>query len=92
MAKKKKITIDDLAIMVKVGFDEIGERFDEIGERFNKIDKRFDKIDDKLKEHDLELEKINLKFSNVAWDIDVREHKRRIEILEKNALKSKRKG
>ncbi len=36
---KKKITLDDLAEMVKDGFDSVDERFDEVQKRFDRIEK-----------------------------------------------------
>lgn len=48
---KKNITIndvakslDDLAILVKKGFDEINNRFDGVDKRFEQVDKHFDRI------------------------------------------------
>lgn len=37
--KNKKITIDDLAIMVAKGFSKVDERFDKVDERFEKVEK-----------------------------------------------------
>ncbi len=53
-SKTKKITIDDLAIMVANGFSSMEERLDfkidglrdEMNERFDQVDKRFDRIED----------------------------------------------
>ena len=39
--KKTKITIDDLAVMVAKGFEQVDKRF-------NKMDDRFDKMDTEL--------------------------------------------
>lgn len=36
---KKHVTIDDLAGMVKRGFDAVDLRFDKVDERFNRIEK-----------------------------------------------------
>lgn len=47
--KEKKtitsITLDDLAGMVKRGFDEMSTRFAAVDERFNRVDKRFDRLE-----------------------------------------------
>jgi len=49
MAKTKKMTIEDLAIMTKNGFDEtaknMNERFTRVDERLDGIDKRLDIIE-----------------------------------------------
>ena len=50
----KKMTIEDLAIMVKRGFDEtatealVNKRFEAVDERFDGIDKRLDRIENLL--------------------------------------------
>lgn len=43
--KNKRITVSDLARMVKSGFDFMHEQFQKIDERFNLIDRRFDAMD-----------------------------------------------
>lgn len=43
--EKKNITMDDLAVMVKKGFDGVDTRFNGVDLRFNKVDKRFDNIE-----------------------------------------------
>ncbi len=44
---KKKITIEDLAVMVNRGFEETAKKAD-MEVRFNAIDTRFDKVDERL--------------------------------------------
>ncbi len=43
---KKKMTIDDLAAMLKRQFDFVDKRFDAIDERFARLELRFEKIDE----------------------------------------------
>ncbi len=49
---KKKVTIEDLAVMTQKGFAETATKLDdfqtEVNERFKKIDDRFDKMDDRF--------------------------------------------
>lgn len=45
MAKKRKVTIEDLAGMVQRGFSGVDKRFDLVDKRFDMVDKRFDKIE-----------------------------------------------
>jgi len=76
MAKKITLndvasSIEDLAGMVKTGFDEVG--------------KKFDKVEVEIKGLKNDVEHINLKLSNVAYNVDIIELKGRIEILEKKA-------
>lgn len=44
----KKITLDDLAIMIAVGFRNVDKRFQSVDERFESVDKKFDAIDRKF--------------------------------------------
>jgi hypothetical protein len=36
---KRKVTIEDLAVMVKKGFDGVDKRFDGVDDRFDRIEK-----------------------------------------------------
>jgi len=71
---KKKITIDDLAGMVKRGFDEthayMDKRFDEthayMDKRFDEVDKRFDRIENLiLKRHEEEIEHLKVRMRDI---------------------------
>lgn len=71
---KKNITIENLAHMVKKGFDgadlrfdKVDQRFDDVKSRFEGVNRRFDAIDDRLDR----IEKLILA-----------DHKKRIERLE----------
>ncbi len=63
----KKMTLDDLARMVKQGFDGVDKRFDLVDGRFCDIDTRFDEVNQRLDR----MEKLVLP-----------DHQRRIEHLE----------
>ena len=67
MIKNKKVTIEDLAVMVNCGFNGVDKRFDGVDKRFNIVDKRFDKVEDRLDR----IEKLL-----------ITDHRRRIEKLE----------
>lgn len=45
---KKHISLDDLAGMVKRGFDGVDKRFDQIDKRFEQVDKRLGSIELKI--------------------------------------------
>ncbi len=47
--KTKKVTIDDLAIMMAKSFERVDKRFDEVDKRFNEVDKRFEKVDENIR-------------------------------------------
>jgi len=78
---KKHITIDDLAVMVKRGFDDADKRFDEMSRNFDSVKKdiaslKADVID--IRERLENLEKITLKHYN----FEIQELKRRVRHLE----------
>jgi len=60
----KKITIDDLAIMVQKGFDETNEK---LGGRMDKLDGRMDKLDGRM---DVLEKKVDDGFSHVEAGLD----------------------
>jgi hypothetical protein len=67
--KSKKITLDDLAGMVKQGFDNVDERFDKIDGRLDKIDGRLDKVEGRLDKVDGKLDKIEKDLFVVQCDV-----------------------
>lgn len=76
--KSKKMTIDELAGMIKVEFDNIGGEIKGIR---GEMAKGFKDIKD---DH----EKLELKVSNVAYRFELVELQKRVELLEKKVLKS----
>ncbi|MBI2056281.1 MAG: hypothetical protein HYT37_02780 [Candidatus Sungbacteria bacterium] len=50
MAKKKGVTIDELAVMVKAGFDAVDARFEAIDARFDRVDKHFSKLESDIED------------------------------------------
>lgn len=46
--KTKKITLEDLAIMTKRGFDGMGERFDRLEGRMDKLEGRMDNLENRV--------------------------------------------
>ncbi len=52
VAKKKEVTLDDLALMTQGGFNALeirmDKRFDAVDKKFDAVDKRFDGIDERL--------------------------------------------
>ena len=60
----KKITIDDLAIMVQKGFDETNEK---LGGRMDKLDGMMDKLDGRM---DVLEKKVDDGFSHVEAGLD----------------------
>ena len=85
---KKKTTIDDLAVMVKRGFDqtaikdEVNKRFDEVDKRFDEVDKRFDEVDKRFVDVDKrfvgiehKLDHMSARLGSVERDVaEIRKH------------------
>jgi len=77
---KEKVTIEDLARMVKGGFDEVGAKFDEVNDKFDEVndkmdegfaqvDKRFEQVDKRFEQVATELGHINARLSTVEHDV-----------------------
>ncbi|MBU2037322.1 hypothetical protein KJ866_03965 [Patescibacteria group bacterium] len=75
--KNKKITIDDLAIMTKRGFDEVGEN---MKQGFSAVNNNIRILsENNAREH----EDIKLRLDNVAYRFELVELQKRVEVLEK---------
>lgn len=78
MAKKsKKITVDDLAMMTKRGFDELGGKISELSEQVKEGFRI--SSENNAREH----EDIKLRLDNVAYRFELVELQKRVEVLEK---------
>ena len=66
---KKNVTIDDLAVMVQKGFNDIGTKMalkGEVNARFDAMDKRFDKIENLiLDNHRKRIEKLEAEIKEL---------------------------
>ena len=65
--KKKAITLDDLALMMGRGFNEVGEKFSEVHE---KMDKGFADVDGKFDEVHKEIKELKESFSILQTAVD----------------------
>jgi len=72
---KKNITLDNLAGMIKRGFDGVDKRFDG-------VDKRFDKVEARLSNLENGQEEIKLKLDRVAYRFEIEELDRRLKRIE----------
>lgn len=62
----RKVTTEDLARMVKGGFDGVDKRFDETDKRFDKVENRLDRIESYLlKKHEVEIERVKERVKNL---------------------------
>lgn len=73
-----KITLEDLALMVKKGFDSVDKRFDDVYKRFDEIDKRFDDMDKRF-------DRLEAKFDNLENTV-YKDHGPRIRHIEKKLI------
>jgi predicted nucleic acid-binding Zn-ribbon protein len=77
------ITIEDLAVMVKKGFDEMDRRFSKVDQKFIDIDERFDKIENRLDHLEVRFDVLEEKFDNLS-DVVVKNHSVRIKRTERH--------
>ena len=61
----KEVTNEDLAIMVKKGFDGVDKRFEQVDQRFEQVDKRFEQVDQRFEQIDKRLDKMDDRFDGV---------------------------
>lgn len=62
--KIEETTIDDLALMIKKGFDCVDDRFKKVDERFNKMDERFDKMDERFNKMESKVDNLDATLKN----------------------------
>jgi archaellum component FlaC len=82
MAKIKKTTLNDLARMVKVGFDETGKRLDGVEKGLDGVEKRLGGVEGEIESLKEGQERIELRLSNVAYRFELIELQGRVKILE----------
>jgi len=79
---KKKISIDDLAVMINRGFEAVDKRFDELDERFKAVDSRLDAVEKRLGLVETGQEDVKLRISEVAYRFELNQLEKRMEVLE----------
>ena len=75
MDKEIKKEFNNLALIVKAGFDGVDKRFDG-------VDKRFDGVDKRLNTLEQGHEDIKLKLDNVAYRFELNDLEKRVEKIE----------
>jgi predicted nucleic acid-binding Zn-ribbon protein len=78
----KQTTNEDLAHMIKKGFDDHDKRFDEIDNRFDAVDMRLEKMDVRMDNLEQGQEEIKTRVDNVAYRFEVDDLKKRVKKLE----------
>ncbi len=79
---KKKITIEDIAGMIKRGFDETAKKND-VEKRFTEVEKRLDTIENRVHNIEEGQEEIKIKLDNFPYRFELRELEKRVSSLEK---------
>ena len=79
MSKTPRITIEDLALMVKKGFDASDRRFDAMDKRFDAMDRRFDAMDKRFDTLEAKFEASEAKFEKIV----IQDHAPRLKRLER---------
>jgi len=69
--KKKKTTLEDLAILVVNRFDKVDERFDKVDERLDKVEGKVDKLGTRMASVEYSQYEIHKKLDNVAYKYDL---------------------
>ena len=75
MSRKKDITIDDLALMIKGGFDNNDKNFEKVNTKIDNIEIRMENLEQGQ-------EDIRLRLTNVAYRFEVEELKLKLSVLE----------
>ena len=78
----EKITIEDLAGMVKRGFDGVDERFDGVDKRFDENTEQHQQIFKRLEKLERGQEDIQSLLGKVAYGFEVRDLDRRLKLVE----------
>ncbi len=85
-----KVTNEELARMIKAGFDHVDERFEQVDEKFNQIDKRFEQVDKRFDglEKDVrdighKVNQIDKRFFSLEEDIYVTKKKQQDKLEER---------
>ena len=83
---KKEVTnenlflmIEDLALIVKKGFDGVDKKFDG-------VDKKFDIVDKRLRALEQGQDEIKMKLDNKADTFEVVELEEKVKVLENNSI------
>jgi predicted nucleic acid-binding Zn-ribbon protein len=78
MSTEKKITIDELAVMIHDGFKAVDEKL-------AKVDQRFDSLDGRLLNVEGHLTHINARLGRIEQELTTGNYERRLESLEEDA-------
>jgi len=66
---KKQMTLDDLAVLVADGFNDVGGRLDKLDGRMDKMDSRMDKLDSRMDKLDSRMDNLDGRMDNLDNDM-----------------------
>lgn len=78
--KKREATINDLAVMINKGFEQVSEDFKQVDRRLDSLEQGHKEM---IKSNTREHEEIKLSLNNVAYRFELVELQKRVEILER---------
>src|SRR3990172_12246510 len=65
-----QISIDDLAIMIKNGFDEMGDKFTHVNNRLGKLEGKVDTLDGRVNKLDVKVDILDGKVNKLDVKVD----------------------
>jgi len=65
--KKKKTTLEDLAVLVVNRFDKVDERLDKVDGRLDKVDGRLDRVDGRLDKVEGGIKDLNSRITGIEY-------------------------
>ena len=80
--ENKDITINELAVMIKNGFDSVDEKFEGVYDRFDQVDARFNQVDARLDKLEYNQRTILTRLEDVVYKTELDQLKERIKIIE----------
>lgn len=78
-----KVTIDDLAVMIQKGFENVDNRFKAVDDGFESIENRLTNLEQGQEKLEMGQEDIKLRLTEVAHRFELRELAKRVEKIEK---------
>lgn len=78
--KKKETTVEDLALMIAKGFEQVDKRFEKVDNRFDRMDARMANLEEI---NSMEHREMQTHLNNLADRFELNELIKRVMILEK---------
>jgi len=85
MSKENSVTNEELARMIKTGFDEVGKRLNNLELKTDRLELKTDRLEIKTDRLESGVFDIKLRLDNTAHRFEVKDLQRRVTILEKKA-------